>query len=276
MHPCVLTSCRWRGSNARSVPVVTDLAAITERLWQAREQGDFSPDWLVGQIDLDAALDLQLAMLERKLADGASLGGWKVGLTSQRARTMLGADERPFGHVLADRIIASGATLAFEEIRHPSVEPEMCFAIGSRLAGASISREEVVAGLTLAGAGFEINEQRQGSARADFPTMVTDCLTNWAIVAGSGKAPAEAGNLNDVTVRFERNGEEVFRCLGRDEVDDPIESLRRLVGVLHAHGAALEPGQRVITGAYHRLEVSPGDTFRAIFEPIGHVEVSFR
>ena len=255
---------------------MTDLAALTERLWQARSQGDYSPDWLVGSIDLYSALELQLGLLARKLADGAQLGGWKVGLTSQRARTSLGADERPFGHVLSDRVIDSGAVLVHNDIRHPSVEPEMCFTVARRLAGPDISRDEVIAGLALAGAGFEVNERRQGSARADFPTMVTDCLTNWAIIAGSGTAPAKAGNLNDVVVRFEQNGKEIFRCTSSDEVDDPIESLRRLVGVLHAHGHALEPGQRVITGAYHRVDAAPGDTFRALFEPIGNVEVSFR
>ena len=93
---------------------------LTQRLLDARAEGDYSPDFLAGAIDLPQALDLQLAVLQQHLDAGRTVGGWKVGLTSEASRTRLGADERPFGFVLADHTLASGATVDSSTIRNLS------------------------------------------------------------------------------------------------------------------------------------------------------------
>ena len=85
---------------------------LTTRLLAARAAGDHAPDWLNGAIDLPTALDLQLAVLGEHLRAGETVGGWKVGLTSEASRTKLGADERPFGFVLASRVLGTGQALA--------------------------------------------------------------------------------------------------------------------------------------------------------------------
>jgi ABC-2 type transport system ATP-binding protein len=95
---------------------------------------------------------------------GEQLGGFKVGLTSERARRTIGADVRPFGYILAHRILASGATVDSTSIRRGSVEPSCAHdrpaarRMGQRGGG---GRRVTVA------AGFELNEARPGSARRD-------------------------------------------------------------------------------------------------------------
>ncbi len=252
-----------------------DLAELTDRLWEARQKGDHAPDWLNGALTLEQALDVQLGLLERKLAQGEALGGWKVGLTSERARSALGVDERPFGHVLASRVQKSGAHLAPGEISRPSIEPEMCFTIGRRIQGDRVSRDEIAGSVARVAAGFELNERRPGSARPDFCAMVTDCLAQWGIVDGEGVELAKAGDLGAVRCTLARDGEQVYTGLSRDELDDHLDSLSRLVAGLSAHGRALEPGQRVITGAFARFAAEPGQHWRADYEGIGRVEVVF-
>ena len=78
---------------------MSDTTAIANRLLTARAAGDFCPEFIVGTLDLPQALDLQLAVLQEHRNAGATVGGWKVGLTSEASRTKLGADERPFGFV---------------------------------------------------------------------------------------------------------------------------------------------------------------------------------
>lgn len=250
-----------------------DLAGFTERLWSARQAGDYAPAWLNGSLDLAQALEVQLGLLERELERGARQAGWKVGLTSERARRALGVDERPFGYVL--RHLESEARLPTAEFNHPSIEPELCFTVGRRIAGPHPSREEVTRSIARVAAGFEINERRPGSARPDFCSMVTDCLTQWGIVEGEGVEWSEAPDLAGVRCRLHRDGEPVYEGLSRDELDDHVESLGRLAAVLDAHGRALEPGQRVITGAFSRFDVHPGQHWRAEYEGIGSVEVDF-
>ena len=83
-----------------------ELVKLVERLWEARQKGDYCPEWLNGALALDRALAVQLGLLERKVAAGDALAGWKIGLTSERARGALGVDARPFGH-LHERLVAA-------------------------------------------------------------------------------------------------------------------------------------------------------------------------
>jgi 2-keto-4-pentenoate hydratase len=105
--------------------------------------------------------------------------------------------------------------------------------------------------------------------------MVTDCLTQWGIVEGGGVALREAGDLGRVRCTLLRDGEKVYEGTSRDELDDHVESLRRLVAELAAHGRALEPGHRVITGAFARFDAASGQRWRAVYDGIGEVEVAF-
>jgi 2-keto-4-pentenoate hydratase len=252
-----------------------DLGAFADRLEQARKGGDHCPPWLVGALTLEEALDVQLELLDRRLAEGEELAGWKVGLTSPRARKAVGADARPFGFLLTRRVFQSGARIPAAGIRALSIEPELCFTVGARLTGSDVSREQVTAGIERVAAGFELNERRAGSARPDLPAMVTDRLTQWGIVEGGGARFREAGDLGRVRCTLLRDGEKVYEGASRDELDDHVESLRRLVASLAAHGRALEPGQKVITGAFARFDAGPGQHWRASYDGVGEVEVRF-
>jgi 2-keto-4-pentenoate hydratase len=252
-----------------------DIEALVERLWAARQAGDYCPTWLNGGLSLDQAHAVQLGLLARKLAQGERLAGWKVGLTGNRARTALGVDARPFGHLLASRVHASGAQLRAAAIARPSIEPELCFTVGERIHGPHVSREDVARGLARVAAGYEINERRPGSVRPDFGATVTDCLTQWGIVEGAGVELRGAGDLNEVRCTLLRNGEKVYEGRSRDELDDHIESLRRLVAALSAHGLALEPGQKLITGAFARFNAAAGERWQASYDGIGEVEAAF-
>lgn len=244
-----------------------------ERLLAARASGDHCPEWLNGSIDLHQALELQLAVLEDQLTKGEELGGWKVGLTSESARRRLGADERPFGFVLARRTLGPGTELAAAKMNRPSIETEMCFTMG-RDVPADITPDRVLDHVSTVQAGFELNEQRQGSVQPDFCAMVTDCLTNWGIVAGPGVAPADAEALSATVVSMERDGEEVFRGVSRDFVDDHTVSLCRLADQLGAHGHQLRAGQKIITGAFARFPAEAGQHWRATYQGIGSVDIN--
>jgi len=250
---------------------MSDLAA---RLRAARAEGDYSPDFLVGALDLPQALDLQLAVLDEHLDAGRTVGGWKVGLTSEASRTKLGADERPFGFVLDERTLASGATVDSSGIRSLSVETEMCFTVGTDIADPEITPDKILAYMSGVSAGFELNEARPGSVRPDFFAMVTDCLTNWGIVAGDPVPPASAAELSATTISMTRNDEMVFDGVSSDFVDDHAISLCCLVEQLARHGQGLVAGQKIITGAFARFPTEPGDHWRATFSGIGDVEIT--
>lgn len=247
---------------------------LAERLLAARSDGDFSPAFLAGAIDLPQALDLQLAVLQQELDAGKTVGGWKVGLTSEASRTRLGADERPFGFVLDERTLSSGVAVDSSSIANLSVETEMCFTVGTDIGNTDVTPDEIFNYITGVAAGFELNEARPGSVPPDFHAMVTDCLTNWGIVAGSPVSTASVADLSATDITMERNGEIVFNGVSRDFVDDHAISLCRLVEQLARHGQMLRAGQKIITGAFARFPTKPGDHWRASYAGIGEVAIT--
>jgi 2-keto-4-pentenoate hydratase len=248
---------------------------FVDRLAAARAAGDHCPSWLPGALTFDEALEVQLALLDRELeraGERESLAGWKVGLTSERARSSVGADVRPFGYLLASHVFESGATIDASPIHQPSIEPELCFTFRSRLSG-QVSRDQVADAVDRIAAGFEINERRAGGARPDMPAMVTDRLTQWGIVHGSGVPLAEAGDLGAIRCTLSCDDKSVYEGVSRDELDDHLESIARLAAALGSFERAIEPGHRVITGAFARRDCAAGQHWRARYDPIGAVEI---
>ena len=250
---------------------------IAGRLSQAREAGDFCPEWLPGTLSLDDALAIQLWLLDRELASGERLAGWKVGLTSARARAALGADVRPFGYILESRVYPSGAQVDSSLISRSSIEPEMVFTFASAISGsgAKTTRDDVIRAVATVSAGYELNERRPGTARTDLPAMVTDRLTQWGIVVGEG-VPAASVDVNGVRCELSRDGVVLYAGVSRDELDDHYTSLCRLVEGLAVHGRGIEAGQRVITGAFARYDANAGEGWRAEYRGVGSVEVQFK
>lgn len=235
-------------------------------------------------LSLDDGLAVQRELFARRQAAGAQLVGYKVGLTSERARKAVGSDERPYGHITM--LLDSGAEL--EATAPPasasqlalggklSVEPEMCFVIADELAGANVSAVDVRGAVSEVRAGYEINEARV-KAGDSLALLVADNLTNYAIVEGeAAHGVPEPDALDDTIVTVTANGEERFSGRSADHVDNPYVSIAALVATLDRHELSLKPGQRVITGAYARFAAVTGETWTTTYEGIGAVEVSFR
>lgn len=231
--------------------------------------GGEAPVEAFADLGFEDGLAIQCEMQQRAVASGAVHAGWKVGLTSDRARTTVGIDDRPFGHV--NRVLASPADLPSAEIRKMSIEPEMCFVIGERIAGGDVNPASVPARIAQVCAGYEVNEARV-AVGGNLAMLVADNLTNWAIVQGAGVEAPPAEELDRCVVTVSCDDDERFSCTAVDEVDNPYLSIARLAATLHRHGMALEPGQRVITGAYARFRVEPGQRWVTSYSGIGDVE----
>lgn len=244
--------------------------AFIDALYLARRGGSGLPELDESRLTDHRALELQLAVLDRFLADGEGLGGWKVGLTSGPARDRMGKDFRPFGYILERRILSSGTTIPLGSIWSCQIEPELCLVIGSRLMGGSVTRDEARAAVRAVAPAFEINERRAAN-RGD-GLLVADGLAQWGVVVGPEIPPPEG--LGDTTVEFYRDEQVIDITTPGDTMDDPYLALSRVCRSLHTYGLGLEPGQHVITGSFlHHAPQGPA-SYRASFSGIGSVSVS--
>ncbi len=218
---------------------------------------------------------MQLGVLEKKQAAGERLAGWKVGLTSGRVRARYGTDARPFGHIIARRVFASGVEVPYGEIINCAVEPELCFLIGETVRGPEATPQAVRAAVAGVSAGFELNEPRNRGT-TDFPLAVADNLSQWGIVHGGTLQPIPADfDFAALRVELRCNGETRATAVGAEVIDDHFLSLSILANTLAKYGQALEAGMRVITGSFAKEDVNRGETWQAEFAGIGTVEARF-
>jgi 2-keto-4-pentenoate hydratase len=251
-----------------------DEQAIVSTLFDARRSGA-GVDLGDVQLPFDKAFAVQLAVAQLFADQGDQIGAWKVGMTSGRSRDMMGADFRPFGYVLQNRILQSGNTIELGTMLNCQVEPELCLILGSRLSG-PVSVQEARNAVRGIAPAFEVNEVRvHGGRDADHGVLIADGLGQWGIVIG---AEVEApDDLDGIEVEL-RHGEELeTRATGGDtvDVDDPYLSLSRLAGLLGEHGHSLEAGQPVITGSYAAALVDAPGVWTASFSSVGDVSIEF-
>lgn len=247
-------------------------AELVELLYAARRQGfgvEHEPE---PPLDIDTALAVQLAVLDRFVADGEALGGWKAALSTGTSRDMMGKDFRPFGYVLARRIFRSGARLSLAGIHRCKIEPELCVIMGSPLRGPDVDADDARRAARAIAPAFEVNELRvaRGLSR---PLLLADGLAQWGIVVGA-EVPVRDG-LVDTRVTLSRDGTVLADVTPGTTMDDPFLSLARMCRVLDRFGLGLLPGQPVITGSFCHQDIDRTGRYRADFAGVGPVEVSF-
>lgn len=243
---------------------------LLDALWRLHQDpGEApAPALLSATLDVDEGQALQLQLLERWLDNGESLGGWKIGMTSGASRNAMGDGIRPFGFVLANRIKSDGDQIPLAALYNGGVENELCFEVGATL-GAGTTAEDARSGVVGVSPGFEINQKRlPGDASAGL--RVADDLSNWGIVAGALVAVPDS--LDDLAVTLNKNGEPLETVASDGHIDDHFESLAILANRLADFGLSLEPGQRVITGAYAKTPFDAG-VYRGDFGDLGSVQI---
>ena len=247
-----------------------------DRIWEGYRRGEFFPAELVGRLSFDEALRVQLDILERRLADGERLAGWKIGLTSATVRAHFGTDRQPFGHILESGVVASPGEVVLDRlVVGCGVEPELCVTMGSDLRGPGVTADEARAAVASVAPGMEINQKR-ASGVTDFELSVADNLTQWAIVQGPPSPVADDFDSDSLRVTMSCNGEVRADVVGRDVIDDHFVSVATLANVLGEYGRYLEAGQRLITGSFSKHDVSRGEEWRAEFAGLGTCSVRFR
>lgn len=247
------------------------LDPITDLLWQLHQQPD-APllDQLQAfDLDLETGQQVQLSLLQRYLDEGATLGGWKIGMTSGASRNAMGDGIRPFGFVLQSRILTSHSELARSSLYKGGVENELCLILGDAL-GADATPERAKRAVAQIAPAFEINQKR---LPPDAPPglRVADNLSNWGIVVGEPTAVPDT--LDEMTVALFANDAVVETVSSADHIDDHFASLAILARELAKYDQPLRAGHKIITGAYGKTPFAAGH-FRGEFDQnVGTVDV---
>jgi 2-keto-4-pentenoate hydratase len=217
---------------------------------------------------------VQEALVSRLLADGDTIIGYKLGLTSLAMQQMLGVDQPDYGPVLASTVHADGADVAVESFIAPRMEGEIAVVLGADLSGPDCTAADARAATAGVQAALEIVDSRVADWRIALPDTIADLASNGAVAFSGRVVPIDDMDVRLIGMVFSRNGEMVATGAGAAALGDPMHAVAWLANTLHPLGITLRAGHVVMTGALHAaVPVTPGDTFTAEFDRLGPVSI---
>jgi 2-keto-4-pentenoate hydratase len=233
-------------------------------------------DLFPGGLSLEDAHRICEGSMERRLASGDRLAGFKVGFTNAAVREKMGFPDATYGYVLESGVLKNGARLTVQDFIDVKIECEICFKMAKDLAGDHLSVEEVLAATEGVGGAFEICDARIRDWKAPFPDLYADNAFGARIVlSGTWRAPGHVDLVGEKVV-LSQDGKAIAEGRGEMAMGHPAKAVSWLATRLHARGKALKSGQVVMTGTLTPITpAQKGTTYTAAFSTLGEVRVTF-
>lgn len=255
------------------------LAAATAFLlahWRAGTKCEAMPEGLV-PADRREAYAMQ-ARLER--SSPAPLFGWKIAATSKAGQAHIGVAGPLAGRILAERVLADGATASLSGNAMRVAEVEFAFRMARDLAprGTPYRQDEVLDAVASLHPAIEAPDSRFAHfLTAGYLQLVADNACAHEFVLGESTGADWRGlDLAAYQPVARMPGRDVQHGLGANVLGDPRIALTWLANELSGLGVTLRAGEVVTTGTcLVPIAIAPGDAIEADFGALGRVAVSF-
>jgi 2-keto-4-pentenoate hydratase len=253
------------------------VAELADELWRAeRARTPIAPltDAHPG-LGIADGYAIQAHNVARRVAEGATVRGRKLGLTSRRTQQLLGVDEPTFGVLTDDMLVDDGAELSLAELVAPRVEAELAFVLATDLVGPGVTTEDALGAIGGVLPALEVVDSRIAEWRSRIADTVADNAGAAKVVLGRS-TPVAGLDLRLLGVLLSRNGGPIDSGAGAAALGHPAAALAWLATTLAGFGEGLHAGDVVMAGALTRMvPVRPGDRFSAEFAHLGAVSVRF-
>jgi 2-keto-4-pentenoate hydratase len=257
---------------------VTDLGAVAAVLLDAYASRTPVPP-LIDTCDgltLDEAYAIQQLQVSSRLAGGAVIAGYKVGLTSEPMRQQIGVSDPDFGHLLTDMAYAADSPVPVSDFLQPRAEPEIALVLGKPLRGTRLSVSDLIAATAYAVPAIEIIDSRIANWKISLLDTVADNASSGGFVLGQSPVLVDQLDLSLTGCVLRKNGRIVATGAGAAVLGSPLNSATWLANELIGRGAELEPGHVILTGSITAaIPVAAGDAVTASFDRLGSVTAVF-
>jgi 2-oxo-hept-3-ene-1,7-dioate hydratase len=254
-----------------------DIKKAADLLWQAEESRkqmvQLSTTW--PQITIEEAYAIQAEVVKRKLAKGAKVIGYKIGLTSKAMQQALNINEPDYGHLYDYMMVRDGGTVNHADYCVPRIEVELTFVLGKPLRGPGVGLLDVLRATEYVVPSIEIIDARVQNPRKIFDTLADNGAAAGLVIGGRAVRP------DDVDLRWAgailyRNSEIEETGLAAGVLGHPAMGIAWLANKFAPFGIGLEAGQYLLSGSFIRpVHAQKGDTIHADFGPLGGVVVQF-
>jgi 2-oxo-hept-3-ene-1,7-dioate hydratase len=233
-------------------------------------------------ITIEDAYAVQRAFIARKLAQGRTIRGHKIGLTSKVMQAAVGIREPDYGVLLDDMFFGDGAEIPTERFIATRIEAELAFVLKSPLSGPDCTLFDVLNATDYVTPALEILDARvqrvdpQTGATRKVMDTIADNAANAALVIGGRPFRPMDVDMRWIAALVFRNGQIEETGVAAGVLNHPAVGVAWLANRLHPHGVRLEPGQVILSGSFIRpIDARKGDTFHADYGPFGSVSCHF-
>lgn len=230
------------------------------------------------QIGMDDAYAIQKAFVEHSVAQGRTVRGYKVGLTSKAMQEMSGATEPDFSAMTDDLFLPEDTQLEASRFFRPLIEIEIAFVMKSALKGPGILPVDVLRATDFVLPAIEVVDFRVGPAPGmTVVDTVADLAACGAAILGSNPCRLEDIDLRRVHGQMIINGKVEQEGHASAVLGNPVAAVAWLANKLGEFGVTFEAGQTILTGSFVRaMPVQAGDEVVARFDSgLGDVLTSF-
>jgi 2-keto-4-pentenoate hydratase len=252
----------------------TGAAAILWQNWQQRTRIDQLPtDCRPG--DRAAGYSAQKEIVT---FSGQDVVGWKIAATSAAGQKHIGVDGPLAGPLLANRVLADGATVPLDGNIMMVAEAEFAFKFAGALPRRAnpYMQEEVLDAVESLHPAIEVPDSRYNDfVKVGAPQLIADtACADWFVLGRPTTADWRSRDLVAHAVEAYRNGEKVAAGSGANVLGDPRVALTWLVNELRTYADGISAGQFVTTGTcVVPVPIQRGDTLRAYLGTFGTVDV---
>ncbi|MGF6884601.1 2-keto-4-pentenoate hydratase [Nocardia sp. GAS34] len=204
---------------------------------------------LIGTDDVATAYAVQAQLTAERLADGATIVGRKIGLTSEAVQRQLGVDQPDFGVLFEDMEFGQDTPIPANRLLQPKAEAEIAFVLARDLSDGPLDDEQVRAAVDYAVAALEIVDSRIANWDITFGDTVADNGSSGLFVLGSRRRTL--GEFEPVTARMTMSIDDTEVSTGTGDacLGDPLLALGWLARTTREFGEPLRAGQVVLSGA---------------------------
>jgi 2-keto-4-pentenoate hydratase len=229
-------------------------------------------------VALPVAKRTQLAGLQRAVAAGQRLVGYKTALLDPAAQERLGAPGPVWGWFTDDMQLADNAALDSTSRPRFRAEAEIVFVLGHDLVGPGLTEADVLSATAGVRAGIELPGSRRAEPPATAADFVADNTSAAHFLLGPDLVPFTSDDLigstriTDIAGSLAYDDAIVASGLAARVLGHPARAVAWLANALAADGLELHAGMFVFTGAVAGpLTVEAGHTYAAEFDLLGTI-----
>jgi 2-oxo-hept-3-ene-1,7-dioate hydratase len=234
------------------------------------------------EMTIEDGYAIQREWVKLEVADGRTIKGRKIGLTSRAMQQASQITEPDYAPLMDDMFFEAASDIPISRFIAPRVEVELAFILERPLKGPGVSLFDVLSATAYVVPAIEIIDSRIEQFDRETRVMrkvfdtISDFAANAGIVLGGRPVRPLDVDLRWVGAMLHKNGVIEETGLAAAVLNHPATGVAWLANRIAPYDEQLNAGDIVLAGSFTRpTPAAAGDSFHADYGPLGSVSFRF-